>query len=223
MKVITIPTNRDPYVVEINNQKYAFKAGTTVIVEDEVAEAVAHELALKPVHIESGLAQPSWGKEKALVAVTKDSEWREHDEGYSYRIVEMSKEEMETITRVYVTGDPDSEMSQGMYYDEALGGLCNRDEDFTVEYKTEGEVITMIPPAYHGLMIVHLKEDGDEAHFVGDTDNRVIADHMRSGGAVIALMISTEETWQCTDIRLIDRGRDVSIDGMTSQDGERWC
>ena len=43
-KTITIPTNCNPYIVVINNHVYAYRAGDTIEVPDEVAEAIAlHE------------------------------------------------------------------------------------------------------------------------------------------------------------------------------------
>ena len=48
MKTIQIPTNKNPYVVIINNKTYTYKAGETVEVPDEVAEAIQDALDLAP-------------------------------------------------------------------------------------------------------------------------------------------------------------------------------
>ena len=47
-KTITIPTNCNPYIVVINNHVYTYKAGETVEVPDEVAEAIEDALELEP-------------------------------------------------------------------------------------------------------------------------------------------------------------------------------
>lgn len=47
-KTITIPTNCNPYIVVINNHVYTYRAGETVEVPDEVAEAIADALELVP-------------------------------------------------------------------------------------------------------------------------------------------------------------------------------
>lgn len=62
-KSITIPTNCNPYIVVINNNVYTYKAGETVEVPDEVAEAIedAIELAPKPKRYISKLAQLAEG------------------------------------------------------------------------------------------------------------------------------------------------------------------
>jgi hypothetical protein len=58
-KTITIPTNCNPYIVVINNHVYTYKAGETVEVPDEVAEAIedAIELEPKPKRYLSKIAQ----------------------------------------------------------------------------------------------------------------------------------------------------------------------
>ena len=48
MKTITIPTYNNPFIVNINNKEYTYKAGETVEVPDEVAEAIENALALEP-------------------------------------------------------------------------------------------------------------------------------------------------------------------------------
>lgn len=47
-KTITIPTNCNPYIVVINNHVYTYKAGETIEVPDEVAEAIEDALELVP-------------------------------------------------------------------------------------------------------------------------------------------------------------------------------
>ena len=47
-KTVTIPTNCNPFVVIINNHVYTYKAGDTVEVPDEVAEAIEDALELEP-------------------------------------------------------------------------------------------------------------------------------------------------------------------------------
>ena len=58
-KTITIPTNCNPYIVVINNHVYAYKAGDTIEVPDEVADAIedALELVPKPKRYLSKFAQ----------------------------------------------------------------------------------------------------------------------------------------------------------------------
>lgn len=58
-KTITIPTNYNPYIVVINNHVYAYRAGETIEVPDEVAEAIedAIELIPKPKRYLSKIAQ----------------------------------------------------------------------------------------------------------------------------------------------------------------------
>lgn len=48
MKTILIPMNSNPFVVVINNNVYQYKAGQTMEVPDEVAEAIENALALEP-------------------------------------------------------------------------------------------------------------------------------------------------------------------------------
>lgn len=47
-KTITIPTNCNPYIVVINNHVYSYKAGETIEVPDDVAEAIEDALELVP-------------------------------------------------------------------------------------------------------------------------------------------------------------------------------
>lgn len=47
-KSITIPTNCNPYIVVINNHVYVYKAGETIEVPDEVAEAIEDAIELVP-------------------------------------------------------------------------------------------------------------------------------------------------------------------------------
>ena len=47
-KTITIPTNCNPYIVVINNHVYTYRAGETIEVPDEVAEAIQDALELVP-------------------------------------------------------------------------------------------------------------------------------------------------------------------------------
>ena len=62
-KTITIPTNCNPYIVVINNKVYTYKAGSTIEVPDEVAEAIedALELVPKPKRYLSKIAQLAEG------------------------------------------------------------------------------------------------------------------------------------------------------------------
>ena len=48
MKTIQIPTNSNPFTVNINNQVYQYRAGETVEVPDEVAAAIEDALELEP-------------------------------------------------------------------------------------------------------------------------------------------------------------------------------
>ena len=47
-KVITIPKNRNPFEIMINKRSYTYKAGETVEVPDDVANAIENALALEP-------------------------------------------------------------------------------------------------------------------------------------------------------------------------------
>jgi hypothetical protein len=59
MKTIRIPEYNNPFIVNINNKEYTYKAGDTIEVPDEVAEAIedALELVPKPKRYLSQFAQ----------------------------------------------------------------------------------------------------------------------------------------------------------------------
>lgn len=63
MKTISIPEYNNPFIVNINNKEYIYKAGATIEVPDEVAEAIedALELIPKPKKHLSRLAQLAEG------------------------------------------------------------------------------------------------------------------------------------------------------------------
>ena len=48
MKTVTIPSNLDPYKIDINGQHYEYKGGDTVSVPDEVADLINNNLANEP-------------------------------------------------------------------------------------------------------------------------------------------------------------------------------
>ena len=48
MKTIQIPTNSNPFIVNINNNVYQYRAGDTIEVPDDVAEAIEDALELVP-------------------------------------------------------------------------------------------------------------------------------------------------------------------------------
>ena len=48
MKTIQIPTNSNPFIVNINNNEYQYRAGETLEVPDEVADAIEDALKLVP-------------------------------------------------------------------------------------------------------------------------------------------------------------------------------
>ena len=48
MKTIQIPTTSNPFIVNINNHGYQYRAGDTIEVPDEVAEAIEDALELEP-------------------------------------------------------------------------------------------------------------------------------------------------------------------------------
>ena len=48
MKTIQIPTTSNPFIVNINNHAYQYRAGETAEVPDEVAEAIEDALELEP-------------------------------------------------------------------------------------------------------------------------------------------------------------------------------
>lgn len=70
MKTIQIPTNCNPYIVVINNHVYTYKAGETIEVPDEVAEAIedAVELVPKPGRCLGRLAQLAEGSLTEITA-----------------------------------------------------------------------------------------------------------------------------------------------------------
>ena len=63
MKTISIPEYNNPFIVNINNKEYTYKAGATIEVPDEVAEAIedALELIPKPKRYLSKFAQRADG------------------------------------------------------------------------------------------------------------------------------------------------------------------
>ena len=63
MKTIQIPTNSNPFIVNINNNEYQYRAGDAAEVPDEVAEVIedALELEPKPKSYPSKLAQLTEG------------------------------------------------------------------------------------------------------------------------------------------------------------------
>lgn len=87
-KTITIPTNCNPYIVVINNHVYTYKAGETVEVPDEVAEAIEDAIALESKPISLGyskiatvtVAKGANGSLPNRVSINKD------DEGKAFRI-----------------------------------------------------------------------------------------------------------------------------------------
>ena len=48
MKTISIPKHNNPFTVKINNKEYTYKAGETIEVPDEVAEAIGNAIVLEP-------------------------------------------------------------------------------------------------------------------------------------------------------------------------------
>lgn len=70
MKTISIPEYNNPFIVNINNKEYTYKAGATIEVPDEVAEAIedALELVPKPKIYPSRLAQLMDGSLKEITA-----------------------------------------------------------------------------------------------------------------------------------------------------------
>lgn len=47
MRVVTIPKDRDPFIIRLNNTDYFYKAGETIEVPDEVADIVERYEAAK--------------------------------------------------------------------------------------------------------------------------------------------------------------------------------
>ena len=70
MKTIIIPNYNNPFIVNINNKEYIYKAGATIEVPDEVAEAIedALELAPKPKRYLSKFAQLVGGELSEVTA-----------------------------------------------------------------------------------------------------------------------------------------------------------
>ena len=74
MKTITIPEYKNPFIVVINNKVYQYRAGETIEVPDEVAEAIedALELEPKPKRYLSRIAQFAEGNITKLTASDLD-------------------------------------------------------------------------------------------------------------------------------------------------------
>ena len=72
MKTIQIPTNCNPYIVVINNHVYVYKAGQTVEVPDEVAEAIGDALELVPKPAFVSANKLSQLASRTIVEVTAD-------------------------------------------------------------------------------------------------------------------------------------------------------
>ena len=70
MKTISIPEYNNPFVVNINNKEYIYKAGATIEVPDDVAEAIedALELIPKPKRYLSKIAQRAEGSLTEITA-----------------------------------------------------------------------------------------------------------------------------------------------------------
>lgn len=71
MKTVQIPTTSNPFIVNINNHAYQYRAGETAEVPDEVAEVIedALEMEPKPKRYLSKIAQLA---ENSLTAVTAE-------------------------------------------------------------------------------------------------------------------------------------------------------
>jgi hypothetical protein len=69
-KTISIPEYNNPFIVNINNKEYIYKAGATIEVPDEVAEAIedALDLVPKPKRYLSKIAQLAENTLKELTA-----------------------------------------------------------------------------------------------------------------------------------------------------------
>lgn len=69
-KTISIPEYNNPFIVNINNKEYIYKAGATIEVPDEVAEAIedALELVPKPKRYLSKFAQLVGGELSEVTA-----------------------------------------------------------------------------------------------------------------------------------------------------------
>lgn len=70
MKTIIIPNYNNPFIVNINNKEYIYKAGATIEVPDEVADAIedALELVPKPKRYLSKFAQLVGGELSEVTA-----------------------------------------------------------------------------------------------------------------------------------------------------------
>ena len=70
MKTIQIPTTSNPFIVNINNTAYQYRAGETAEVPDEVAEAIedALEMEPKPKRYPSKLAKLAEGSLQEITA-----------------------------------------------------------------------------------------------------------------------------------------------------------
>jgi hypothetical protein len=71
-KTITIPTNCNPYIVVINNHVYAYRAGDSVEVPDEVAEVIEDALELEPKPAFVSANKLSQLASRTIVEVTAD-------------------------------------------------------------------------------------------------------------------------------------------------------
>ena len=68
-KSVTIPSYNDPFVVEVNNTKYSYPAGTTQTVPDEVACVIDNINANMPKEApEDGKAGQVWTKQEKSAA-----------------------------------------------------------------------------------------------------------------------------------------------------------
>lgn len=92
MKTISIPEYNNPFIVNINNKEYIYKAGATIEVPDEVAEAIedALELVPKPKRYLSKFAQRAEGNLAQITA--EDLEGIEtianHSFSYCYKLTD---------------------------------------------------------------------------------------------------------------------------------------
>ena len=195
-KQITIPTWRNPYIVEINGKKYSYKAGEMVEVPDEVAEVIEHEKDMAPVtptevdKDTEAFKQPEWGKGIGLVPASKSSEWRELDDGSTLNFAEMTKEEYESITCATSYGGVEEIPLESLYYDADLGGVCFVETEFTVEYMTKGEVTKKIPTEYvettHEVMWVSFRQVTEDVQsYLCDKTVKQIEEAIKDGTLIV--------------------------------------
>ena len=170
MKTITIPTDRNPFTVRVNNKVYSFPAGATVTVEDTVAEVIAENIAARPKHdtnlpvYDQQVPHPT-AANKVLKSVAKGDgyEWAEGEGGGGSGLPEFDENDDGKV----LTVDEDE-----LVWDDPPTGLpeITNDDDGKVLTVDGNEAKWIDPPA--GIEYVDVSVDGQGVV----TTNAVFAD-----------------------------------------------